>query len=216
MEMDLFGFYQEHFYVRDERLLSCLVENSKVRLVPKNEVFQRMGQVNPNLDIMVHGLVRGFFPDCTGKDITDCFEFSPGIPLMTSFELNEVSVISMEALRETVMVSMPLARLMPFLDHPAVMRFYVQFLSRALRRHWESKMILSQYSAKDRYRWFLGKYPDRHGEPSLCGVLFGDDPGHPFADSQRRAPDGWGGSRGARARHAAVLQMSLTERLNGK
>lgn len=39
------------------------------------------------------------------------------------------------------------------------MRFYVQFLSRALRRHWESKMILSQYSAKDRYRWFLGKYP---------------------------------------------------------
>lgn len=46
---------------------------------------------------------------------------------MTSFELNEVSVISMEALRETVMVSMPLARLMPFLDHPAVMRFYVQF-----------------------------------------------------------------------------------------
>ena len=159
MEMDLFGFYQEHFYVRDERLLSCLVENSKVRLVPKNEVFQRMGQVNPNLDIMVHGLVRGFFPDCTGKDITDCFEFSPGIPLMTSFELNEVSVISMEALRETVMVSMPLARLMPFLDHPAVMRFYVQFLSRARRRHWESKMILSQYSAKDRYRWFLGKYP---------------------------------------------------------
>ena len=93
MEMDLSGFYQEHFYVRDERLLSCLVENSKVRLVPKNEVFQRMGQVNPNLDIMVHGLVRGFFPDCTGKDITDCFEFSPGIPLMTSFELNEVSVI---------------------------------------------------------------------------------------------------------------------------
>ena len=56
---------------------------------------------------------------------------------MTSFGLNEVSVISMEALRETVMVSMPLARLMPFLDHPAVMRFYVQFLSRALRRHWE-------------------------------------------------------------------------------
>ena len=110
MEMDLFGFYQEHFYVRDERLLSCLVENSKVRLVPENEVFQRMGQVNPNLDIMVHGLVRGFFPDCTGKDITDCFEFSPGIPLMTSFELNEVSVISMEALRETVMVSMPFGR----------------------------------------------------------------------------------------------------------
>ena len=168
------------------------------------------------MDIMVHGLVRGFFPDCTGKDITDCFEFSPGIPLMTSFELNEVSVISMEALRETVMVSMPLARLMPFLDHPAVMRFYVQFLSRAAPPLGEQDDPFPIF-CKGPVPWFLGKYPgvidmvNHHYVASFLGMTRS-----PFADSQRRAPDGWGGSRGARARHAAVLQMSLTERLNGK
>ena len=78
MEMDLFGFYQEHFYVRDERLLSCLVENSKVRLVPKNEVFQRMWQVNPNLDIMVHGLVRGFFLIAPEKTSQTALSFPRG------------------------------------------------------------------------------------------------------------------------------------------
>lgn len=159
MEFDLPGFYREYFQLSDEGLISYLVQNSKVRVIPKNEVFQRVGSVNTNLDILVQGLVRGFFHDRTGREITDCFEFMPGIPLMTSFELNETSVISMETLRDTTVVSVPLVRFSPLFSERIVMSFYVRFLSRSLRRHWESKMILSQFSAKERYHWFLETYP---------------------------------------------------------
>ena len=77
---------------------------------------------------------------------------------MTSFELNEVSVISMEASGDGYDLH-AVGALDAFFGPPRCDAVLRPVFKQGLRRHWESKMILSQYSAKDRYRWFLGSIP---------------------------------------------------------
>lgn len=38
--------------------------------------------------------------------------------------------------------------------------FYNRLLIKALNEHWRLKQILNQYTAIQRYQWFLQEYPD--------------------------------------------------------
>ena len=121
--------------------------------------FHQSGKVQTTVDILLHGLVRGFFLDRAGKEVTDCIALVPGTPLVSGFELGGASVISLEAVEETTMVSLPLAQLAPLLQEPELVRLYLEFQRDSLRKHWRNKLMLVQYTAQERYLWFVKEYP---------------------------------------------------------
>ena len=57
------------------------------------------------------------------------------------------------------MVSLPLAQLAPFLQEPELVRLYLEFQRDSLRKHWRNKLMLVQYTAQERYLWFVKEYP---------------------------------------------------------
>ena len=49
---------------------------------------------------------------------------------------------------------------MELLDkEPELLRIYNMLLTNALRYHWSMKALMYQYSAMERYQWFLKYYP---------------------------------------------------------
>ena len=139
MERDIVAFYMETLRIEDRVVASILASHTELRAVKKREVFHRVGEVPQTMDFLVEGLVRGFFPDGTGKEVTDCFEHIPGTPLVSGLSIGAPSVISIEALSKVTLASVPLSFLATLMEEPAVLKVVIRCLSASLERHWEQR-----------------------------------------------------------------------------
>ena len=109
---------------------------------------------------MVNGVFRGFFLDAKGRDITDCFVFQCGTPAVSCIKFGEPSFVSVEALAESELFAIPFFDLMELVNGcPQLLRIYNERLTNSLRYHWSMKALMYQYTAMERYQWFLRRYP---------------------------------------------------------
>ena len=118
-----------------------------------------MGEQPETLPFLAEGVLRCYVVDENGRDITDCFVSRPGDAAIGCGGLSAPSVVNIEAITDCQLMFVPLAQLLPLMDHPQMLRAYTCHLCRALYRHWEIKMLLYQCSAMERYQWFLDHYP---------------------------------------------------------
>ena len=95
----------------------------------------REGEKPAVVPFLLKGIVRGFLFDVNGREITDCFAVQPGIPVMTSADLQAPSPLSMDAMVDS------------------------DFLTASFSMHWEIKLTLCRDTAMQKYQWFLQKYP---------------------------------------------------------
>ena len=68
--------------------------------VPRGEIVVREGEPVKELMFLLSGVVRGFLNAPGGKEITDCFIWSPGEPVMGSGPLTSPSMISLKTLSD--------------------------------------------------------------------------------------------------------------------
>lgn len=158
--MSLAELYRDLFGLADEQLIRRLTELGEVRTVKKGYVLYREGEVPSKLTFLLQGLLRGYFLDTGGRDITDCFAFEMGAPATACIALGEPATISIEALEDSQVLELPLGVVLELLEeYPQLYRLYSAFLLDALKRHWEVKAAMYQYTAMERYQWFLRAYP---------------------------------------------------------
>lgn len=153
-------FYQGVLGICEEGLLEKLEKNSRKRMVKRGEIIQEAGDACPNISFLVSGLFRGFFLDGNGNDVTDCFAYQPGMPLVASLRLNGPSVVSIEALEDSEIIYLDadvIYELVSTRIELAVL--YARLLSNALQMHWESKVAVANHSATARYLWFQKQFP---------------------------------------------------------
>lgn len=135
----------------------------------KGEYIVRIGEVMNDIYFMEKGIVRGYFLNVNGKDVTDCFSFCCGSVVMPfcQLELNRPSSITMEILEDAVFFCIPIARVLELQRHYLeVTMLYNQLLIKALNEHWKLKKVLNSYTAVQRYQWFLEEYPGLIGKVS--------------------------------------------------
>ena len=155
-------FYQDILEISDEKLLRLLSDATDIRHLAKGELLIEIGSVQTDLFFLRHGVLRGFYFDVEGKDITDCLMMKCGTPAVACFAFGEdaTAIINIEALADTDVFCLPIAVVKSLLDeHPDLVRVYNRLLVESLRSHWEIKSVVSQKSAMDRYQWFLSAYP---------------------------------------------------------
>ena len=118
------------------------------------------GEVQSWVYFLCSGVLRGFFLDAKGRDITDCFVFQCGTPAVSCIKFGEPSFVSVEALAESELFAIPVFDLMELVNgSPQLLRIYNELLTNSLRYHWSMKALMYQYSAMERYQWFLKYYP---------------------------------------------------------
>lgn len=107
------------------------------------------------------GIFRGFFIDDSGKEITDCFGFKKGTPIVSTVEIGQPSPIFIEAVEKCGAYSIPIKEVQALMKKSLkVIKTYNQILQTALKKQWDTKMALYQYTAQQKYEWFLEEYAE--------------------------------------------------------
>lgn len=173
--LDIQSFYTDILHLSDSTLIQNLTEHSKPWLVKKGEIIQNIGDFNTYIYFLKEGLVRGFFSDLQGHEITDCFGFVPGTPIVCCLDLDSPTPICIQALETSALVSVPFDFLLPLLESNIdLMSLYNRLLRFSLKMHWENKVMLAQYDSSERYVWFLQKFPgmiDRISHKYIASLL---------------------------------------------
>lgn len=158
--MELMELFRDQFGLYDQRILTRVMRLAQVRELKKGSQVYGQGETPGELVFLLDGLLRGYFLDAGGRDITDCLIFEPGAPAVASLEMGEPTAVYMEALTDSMVATLPLEEVIALLEeYPALYRLYTRMLIQALRRHWEVKAAMYQYTAMERYQWFLRTYP---------------------------------------------------------
>ena len=108
--MDLPELYHHLFGLSDQSLIQRLTEWGELRNVKKGHLLYREGEVPTKLTFLVQGLLRGYFLDAGGRDITDCFAFEPGSPATACIALGEPATINIEALTDSLVLELQIGR----------------------------------------------------------------------------------------------------------
>ena len=169
LSINAYDFYQNVFHLKDKELIQQFSDATKIRRMKKGEYVARIGEVLNEVYFMEKGIIRGYFLDVNGKDVTDCFSFSCGSTVMPfcQLELDIPSPMTIEVLEDAKFFCISISDVIELQNnYVEVTRLYNQLLIKALNEHWKLKQILNSYTAVQRYQWFLDVYPGLIGKVS--------------------------------------------------
>lgn len=158
--MEAEAFYVDVLHIKAERLAKELAKITKPMHLRKGEILIHEGDVQDHFVFLTDGILRGFFLDANGRDVTDCFGCQCGAPAVSSFTNGEPSSVSIEALTACDCLRVPIKQMLVLMkENPELLWIYNWLLQDALRSHWEIKTMVCQHTAMERYQWFLKEYP---------------------------------------------------------
>ena len=174
-QMDLYEFYEKGLHIKSPRLRKAAVQLTEMRAVPKETFLLHAGAMQTEVYFLVDGIARGFFLDINGHELTDYIIFQYAEPVMPVANLDSPSTENIETLTPCTLACLPLTGVRQMLKHSReVAAVYNRLLSKALERHWMLKSIRYQYTAAQRYEWFLKAYPgviDQIGHKYVASFL---------------------------------------------
>lgn len=159
--MDKEKFLQQALRIKDPELLSRFAASSDVKHFKKGSFLIQADDRQEYADMIVSGIFRGFFIDYQGRDITDGFFYQKGEIAMGCHGFNKPAIISIESLTESDVLRIPVPEISRLLEeYHELSVVYTNILMKALDDHWKIKSAIYQYTAIDRYQWFMRTYPE--------------------------------------------------------
>lgn len=148
------------FGTNDPSVIAPLEREARVEHVSKGECILRSGDVQTKVRFLLSGIMRGFLIDQYGHDVTDCFMWQPGAPVVPSARLDVPSPVSIEALTDATLLSLPVETV----EHVVTTTLpgalaYNRMLQQAWETHWTTKSVLARCKSHERYAWFKRAYP---------------------------------------------------------
>lgn len=160
--MEAYDFYHDVYQLKDEELIQKLVKVTTRKKLKKGEFVVRIGEIVNYIYFMESGILRGYFLDEDGRETTECFCFRCGSPVIpvNQLELNIVSPIAIEMLKDGNFFCVPISEVMALQkDYLEITLLYDRLLVKALEGQRKLKQALNQYTALQKYQWFLQEYP---------------------------------------------------------
>lgn len=158
--MTLADFYKNVLHLTDEALLADAIQVSELKRVKQGRYLVQKGQKPVYLYFLVSGVARGFLLDVNGKDITDCIVYRCGESIMPDIDFSQPATVAIETLKDCEVVAIPIVEVQRLLAiHPSLVQLYQKFVMQASDMHRNLKIVTYQYTAVQRYEWFLKTYP---------------------------------------------------------
>lgn len=163
ISIKVYDFYRDICGLKDEGLIQRISSVTEHRYLKKGEFVVRIGEVLSDVYFLETGISRGYLLDAGGKDVTDCFSFRCGSAVMPFCQMEQdlPSPMAIEMLEDGSFFCVPISEVIELQKiYKELIVLYNQLLIKALNEHWKLKQILNQYTALQRYQWFLQEYPD--------------------------------------------------------
>lgn len=168
-------FFASSLGLRDKNIISELACLSSRRSVRQGDFLLKEGECQQEMLFLIDGVIRFFYIDVNGQEITDCFIAEPGIPIMARPRLNLPSAVYVEAATDSELIGIAAAGVDSMLQrHSELLRIYNRLIMDILDMHWEIKTVVCGNTAMQRYEWFLKKYPgliDRISHKHIASFL---------------------------------------------
>lgn len=158
--MDARSFFEKTVGVSDIKAVDKLERVAEFKKFHAGELLCEEGMPAGHITFLLKGILRGFYVDENGHEITDCFVTHHGTAVMSNFGLEEANAVSIEAAVESEVLRIPAVDSMELLNESKeCLQLYVRMVQQSFRRHWEIKGVITQYPALERYQWFLRTFP---------------------------------------------------------
>lgn len=158
--MNLRDFLTQAINPGTEAALDLLMKNAEVCHVKNGEILVSAGEPQTQLIYIIEGVIRGYILNEAGKENTDSFAYRYGESVIASYEFGKPSIASFKAMSNCMYLQIPVADIQASMEQlPEMMQVYINSVIAALNRQYEMKLVLYQYSALEKYLWFLKKYP---------------------------------------------------------
>ena len=173
--MRIFDFYKDVLNITEDELIDEAVKVTEIKFLKKGEYLFRTGEIPTHICFLMNGVLRGVMLDCNGKDITDCIVFRCGDSVMPDNDFTQPASITMEALTDSQIVCVSITTVLDLLERfPSVTETYRKLLLLSANTHRNLKIATYQYTAVQRYEWFLKEYPgliDRISHKYIASLL---------------------------------------------
>ena len=158
--MQLAEFFNDVLGLADRALIDEAVKISEIKVLKPGEYLIRSGEVPAYMCFLLKGILRGFMLDLNGKDMTDCIAFRCGDAAMPDNDFTQPASITMEALTDCEILCISIPNVMRLLrEYPSLNGLYQRLLLKSANLHRDLKIVSYQYTAMQRYQWFLEQYP---------------------------------------------------------
>lgn len=158
--MQIRDFYKNVLQLTDDALIDEAIRVTEIRTLKRGENLIRVGEIPTQLCFLLKGIVRGVMLDRDGKDITDCIVYRCGSTVMADNDFTQPASITLEALTDCEIVCIPVATVVHLLEkYPSASKLCYRLLLTAANVHRALKVANYQYTAAQRYKWFLQEYP---------------------------------------------------------
>lgn len=153
------AFLKLRIGLTNEELLQKVMDAFYIRNLKKGDYLIECGKHPAELCFLMKGLLRGFFTDQQGNEITDSFIVSVGCTAMPYADFTKPSPINIMALEDSQVMVIPIQLVRELLaEHIEIAHIYNKLLLLGAAEHWEIKTALYQHTAEQRYEWFLKRY----------------------------------------------------------
>ena len=128
---------------------------------PKGSTILSMGENTQTVCFIKEGIVRGFYINDDGDEITKCFSVEGTWCCIYNMLRSSPSEYWIEALEDCVMIQISVDNLIKLIDTvPKFQRLYAKLCSEAFIHNDERNVNFQKMKAGERYRLFINQYPD--------------------------------------------------------
>lgn len=127
----------------------------------KNTIVLFQGEKASNLYFIISGLVRGYYIDEEGNDVTKSFAAENDFFSTKGYITNSPSLFNVECLEDSKCIQIPYIALMQMMkNNENFSRIFNQYIITAMEKLEIRTRNLMMKSAEERYKIFLKEYPE--------------------------------------------------------
>lgn len=159
--VDVQTFCTQVLKVTEPDALQQCIGAIQVMNLRKGQVLLACGESPADVYFLKKGVLRGYYFDENGREITECISGTPGMSFMPSWDWHEPARINIGAAAAgTQVFAIPVALADDMLaTRPESMQVYVEQIKLAGEIHLKARNALLEGAAPQRYQWFLQTYP---------------------------------------------------------
>lgn len=137
-----------------------IMENMRIQKYEKGNIIQEMGTKTKQVSLIMRGLVRGFFIDEEGKEITQCFAWEQKWCCVYNMLSSDPSRFWVEALEDSVVLSIEISIFRKIIqEQPECYKIFCGMYANAIMQLTKKQESIKTLSAMDRYKQFEVQYP---------------------------------------------------------
>ena len=145
----------------ERKVAEALITFFTKKIYPKGSIILNMGENTQSIHFIMSGIVRGFYLDEDGVEMTKCFSTKENWCCVYNMFRNEPSKYWIETLDDCVMAQIGVEQLRKIIDiNIQFQELYMKLCTQAFIQSDERAINFQKMNAKERYLLFAKEHPD--------------------------------------------------------